>query len=173
MGCGKSTVAPHLARLLGFRAVDIDARVEARTGKSVPEIFASEGETAFREIERVVLRETAAMEKVVVSLGGGTLAFGGNDLLVRSAGVLVYLRVDFGTLLGRVREKGDRPLLLGRTGGTLGEDELRSAMERLFAEREPFYRRADVVIDAGDRGPERLAEVIARAVGGDPSRFTM
>jgi shikimate kinase len=162
MGSGKSTVAPLLARLLGFRSTDLDARIERGRGKTVTEIFSTGGEEEFRLLEREALLETAGMENVVVSLGGGTLGFGKNELFVRSAGTLVYLRVDFETLWSRVRDKEDRPLLAGPGGS----GQMRRRLEELFAVREPWYNRADLVIDAGDRPPETVAELIAAALAG-------
>jgi shikimate kinase len=170
MGCGKSTVAPRLAGLLGYGCVDIDESVEHEAGKTVSEIFATRGEREFRLLERRALLATGKMDRVVVSLGGGTLTFGENDSFVKSAGVLVYLRVDFDTLFSRVREKGDRPLLRGGAGHPPGAEEVKRTMEKLFAEREPSYRRADLVIDAGGRDPGAVAEAIAVAIGRGPVR---
>jgi len=168
MGCGKSTVAPRVARLLGFRSIDLDDGIERRTGKTVSEIFSEDGEAAFRALERAALLETGKMDRVVVSLGGGTLTFGGNREFVGSAGLLVYLRVDFETLFFRMRAKEDRPLLRESPGRAPDEAALRRTMVRLFAGREPYYNMADLVIDAGDRTPEALAEMIAAAVAGNP-----
>ncbi len=170
MGSGKSTIAPLLARIIGYGSVDIDTLIEDAGGKTITEIFSAGGEKEFRRLERAALLGTTGMEKVVVSLGGGTLAFGGNDLVVRSAGMLVYLRVDQGTLFSRVRDSADRPLLRGPGRPSPGPEELKNRMEKLFAERAPFYEKADLVVDAGDRDPGSLAEFIAAAVAKVPRR---
>lgn len=164
MGCGKTTVAPHLARLLGMPWIDLDAEIERRTGRSIAELFAGEGERRFREIEREVLVAAAGEPEAVVALGGGTIANEENFALVKSSGVLVWLRVDFESLYDRLEGKKDRPLLLRRPGGG-GRGELRETMRRLLAEREPFYRRADLTVTPASGDPAATAGEIAEALG--------
>jgi shikimate kinase len=164
MGCGKSTVAPHLSGILGFTCFDMDAEIEKRTGRTVGAIFTREGERFFRTVEREVLLETNSAQSVVVALGGGTIAGGENLAFVKSAGVLVYLREEFGVLFERLRLKTDRPLLAPRAGANAGDDALRATMLRLLAEREPHYLKADIVVTPDHAGPERTAAAIAAAL---------
>jgi len=161
MGCGKSTVAPLLSRILGYDCIDIDAMIENRQGKTVREIYSTEGEAAFRVLEKAALRETAEMKNVVVSLGGGTLVFGENHLFVKSTGRLIYLKVDFETLLSRIQTNEERPLVSGPSGSPPGAERLKQRMETLFAEREPYYNTADLVVEAGNRNPGEVATFIA------------
>ncbi len=165
MGCGKSTIAPPLSRILGAACFDTDMEVERRTGGTISGIFSREGEGSFRELEREVLFETAAKRSVVVALGGGTIASEENFAFVKSAGVLVYLRVDFETLFGRLRLKADRPMLAGVDGAPSTAEGLRERMNRLLADREPFYRRADLIVEPDREDPERSAAAIAGLLG--------
>jgi shikimate kinase len=165
MGCGKSTVAPLLAGLLGYDCLDIDAEIERRTGSTVSGIFARRGERAFRELEREVLFGTAGRRRLVMALGGGTAANEANFAFVRSAGLLVYLKVDFEVLFARLATKEDRPLLVtDDAGGGTPPERLRAAMRRLMSEREPYYERADVVVVPDPRDASRTAALIAGEV---------
>ncbi|HLF15657.1 MAG TPA: shikimate kinase [Bacteroidota bacterium] len=164
MGCGKSTVAPALAGILGFGCIDLDTEVERRTGETVSRIFALDGEAYFRGVEREVLFETGTRRSIVVALGGGTVANEENCTFVKSAGLLVYLQVDSETLFARLRRKEDRPLLSPRGGPGSDDVWFRETMSRLFLEREPFYRRADVTIMPDPDDPERTAARIADSI---------
>jgi shikimate kinase len=168
MGSGKSTVAPLLADLVGYEFLDIDAGIEAATGLTVGEIFSGEGEPGFRRMEREALFGTAARRSIVVAAGGGAIANEDSYAFVRSAGALVYLRVEFETLFGRLRTLRDRPLLTGAREGSVtgGDAVLRETMRRLLSEREPFYKRADIVIDPGPSDPRGTASRIAEALRG-------
>jgi shikimate kinase len=170
MGCGKSTVAPPLSRILGFGCFDMDVEIERRAGATISSIFTRRGEPFFREMERNVLFETAGRTSLVVALGGGTIADERNCAFVKSAGLLVYLSVDFETLFGRLKTKGDRPMLPHGGGTGTDEDRLRETMRRLFSEREPFYKRADLVVTPDPSDPERTAAAIARSIGPPPPR---
>lgn len=168
MGCGKSTVAPRLAAILGFGSFDIDLEIERLTGSTVSGIFERRGERVFREMEREVLFSTAGKRRLVVALGGGTVANEDNFAFIRSTGLLVYLRVDFELLCARLRTREDRPLLLTRgIAGVTPEERLRSAMKRLLEEREPYYERADVVVTPDPDDAGRTASLIA----GEVARF--
>lgn len=172
MGSGKSTVAPLLAGAMGAGFHDLDAEIERRTGKSVTGIFQQDGEAYFRRVEREALFGTAGLHAVVVALGGGTIANEENFAFVKSAGLLVWLRVDDETLFSRLKSKTDRPLLAPDAGPGSGaghnDDTLRNTMRRLLAVREPFYKRADIVIDSGSDAPATIASRIADQVSALP-----
>lgn len=110
MGTGKSTVGALVAKRLGRRFLDTDALVVERAGRPIPEIFAEEGEAAFREYELAVARDVGARWNLVVATGGGLLM---NPLCVealRERGRIICLSADVETILQRVRG-GTRPLL--------------------------------------------------------------
>jgi shikimate kinase len=162
MGSGKSTIAPLLAARLGYGCVDIDSMVETAAGLTVGEIFARKGETEFRRLERAALLATGSQRSLVVAAGGGAIVDEESCAFVRSAGLLVYLRADFETLYERLRTKRDRPLLAGADA----DGRLRETMRRLLSEREPFYLRADLVIDPDPSDPTAAASGIAEALRG-------
>jgi shikimate kinase len=146
MGSGKSTIAPLLAHAIGYDFLDIDAEIEKRVGKSITEIFQQRGEAFFRNIERAILQELPQKEHCVISLGGGTLAHNDNLHLIKSSGILVYLKADPEKLVHRLKNKTDRPLLKSADGTRLDETALRSRINQLMTSREPFYNQADLII---------------------------
>ncbi len=150
MGSGKSSIAPILANTLGYGSVDIDAEIERLTGKRVVEIFYDRGEDFFRSVERQLLEEVSTRHTCVVSLGGGTIAQGHNLHIIKSTGILVYLRLDAEHIFRRLKFKKNRPLLVQSDGSRLPDDELHARIEKLLAAREPFYSQSDIIITTND-----------------------
>ncbi|HEY7477294.1 MAG TPA: shikimate kinase [Actinomycetota bacterium] len=142
-GSGKSTVGRELAGRYGVPFVDIDEEVEREAGASVSEIFAREGESAFRAMEAQALLKASTHDPSVVACGGGIVLEPANRIALRNTGICVFLDVPLALLHERVRPAADRPLV--RHEGDL---------DRLFVEREPLYREfAGHVVDAsGDPG---------------------
>lgn len=110
MGAGKSTVAQKLATRLGWKAEDLDERIEEREGRPVSQIFSQEGEAFFRQVEHTALRELVPPRHVVVATGGGTFADASNRAVIASDGASVWLDVSFDTAVGRLPPDGVRPL---------------------------------------------------------------
>lgn len=151
MGAGKTTVGRELARRLGRRLVDTDDEIRRWTGRSIPEIFARQGEVAFRAYEATVVRQLAAVPDLVLSLGGGTVLSDDNVADLTLQGGLIMLDADLATLVARVGDGDGRPLLAGGVRGQL---------ERLLTERGPRYREvADVIVDAS-RPASRVTDEI-------------
>jgi shikimate kinase len=146
MGCGKSTIGPILANSIGYHFGDLDRLIETRNNKSVKRIFQEDGEEFFRAEELAVLEEIALRDKMVVALGGGTLAAPAAFASVARSGILIYLKVPPEELLKRLQHKTDRPLLMDENGNRLPEAALRARMMDLFTRREPLYERADVIV---------------------------
>ena len=164
MGSGKSTVGARLADVLGTRFVDLDWLVEARTGRTVAELFADGGERAFRVAEAGALAETTRGEAAVVATGGGTLANAANLGTAQAAGAVVWLRPSLGALAERLgRSRTARPLLAGPDGRPLAGSALRERVRAVLDAREPFYAQADVVVDA-DGPPDAVARTVAAAL---------
>ena len=153
MGAGKSTVGALLATRLGWPYSDSDAEVEQRTGTTVPEIFAASGESAFRAEEAEVLEAAVTSDgPLVVSVAGGAVLSADNRRLIRSAGVVVWLRAEVETLAARVGKGAGRPLL--------NPDPV-VALSRLYQERRPLYQElADVTIDVDKLSPGEIVERI-------------
>jgi shikimate kinase len=160
MGAGKSTLAPEVARLLGWASLDMDAEIERRRGTTVAELFERDGEAAFREEERRLAAELAARTELVVAAGGGAFAQEATRAALRAGAATVWLRCDLDTALARLAPDGRRPL--ARSRETIGP---------LFAAREPSYRLADHVVDAAADPPAVVARRIVDVVfAGRPSR---
>lgn len=165
MGSGKSTVGPRVAEKLGYRFVDLDEVIEARAGKSIPAIFQKEGEARFRSMEAAVLRETDDQEDLVVALGGGALAREENLHWALQHGAVVYLRVSPQELLRRLKADAvERPLLQDETGTRLPDARLQSRIATLLAQREPFYRRAHVVVETDGQAVDETVAALLDAV---------
>ena len=161
MGAGKTTVGEALAQRLGWRHLDSDAQVEANTGRTVPEIFAADGEAAFRlEEARALADAVAAEEPIVVSVAGGAVLDPANRDLLRRSGPVVWLRADPSTLAARVGSGAGRPLLDGDPAGNL---------RALYQARRPVYESlADLTIDVDGLEPGAVVDRVVdwRDAGG-------
>lgn len=159
MGAGKSTIGPRLAERLGRAFADTDHAVEARAGRSIPEIFERDGEAAFRRLEAEAIDEAAA-SGAVVALGGGAIAQPGAADRLLDVGEVVWLCVPPEVLVDRIGEGDDRPLLAG-----LDRAGRRARLEALLAERRPHYERADHRVDATGRTEDVVAAIEAALEG--------
>ncbi|MCB0996126.1 MAG: shikimate kinase [Acidimicrobiales bacterium] len=160
MGTGKSTVGRVVADRLGFEFVDTDHLIEARHGP-IPEIFAAQGEAAFRELEHEVATELAERSSVVVSTGGRLLLDPRNVAPLSETGRVVCLTASVDTILARVSADGlgERPLLSG--------EDPRGRIEQLLSDRAPAYACFTQVITDGLAAEEVADEVLA-AVTAEP-----
>ena len=157
MGSGKSSVGRELARRFGAPFVDVDERIESAAGCPIRDLFAREGEPAFREREKAALREILSVEGSVIATGGGAFADGENRALLRSYAPVVYLEAAVETLLERLAGDLGRPLLRG------GERE--EVVRELLSRREPGYRTADVTVRTDGRTVEEVAGQVAEWIG--------
>jgi shikimate kinase len=149
MGAGKTSVGRLLARNLGKQFHDSDQTIEARTGVKIPVIFEHEGEQGFREREAAVIDELTALHGVVLATGGGAVLREDNRRLLKSRGVVVYLRASVTELWNRTRHDRNRPLL------QTADPQARLA--QLYQERDPLYREtAHIVIDSGSQSLKAL-----------------
>ena len=154
MGTGKSRIGSLLARRLQREFIDTDRLIEKRARKSIAQIFAEDGEEAFRQLEHQCVRTAANQPRSVTALGGGAIVAQRNWDLVRRSGVLVCLEADVEVILARVSRREDRPLLAG-----LSQEEKRAKINRLLDERRPYYQRADVQFHTSDsERPESAAD---------------
>ena len=156
MGSGKTTVGRIVGERLGRRVVDSDQVIEARTGRTVREIFETDGEPAFRALETEALVEALTeQEPLVIAAAGGVVLSEQNRTALRdSPSKVVWLCADPATLVERVRSGGHRPLLDGDPEGTL---------QRMFAERSVLYRQvADAIVLVDGRS---FTDVVVAVLG--------
>jgi shikimate kinase len=160
MGAGKTSVGRRVARRLGWRHVDVDKRIERKAGRTIPEIFAADGEDGFRAIEREVLEALLRLPgRTVVSTGGGAVLSADNRALMRERGTVVWLRARPETLLARVGRGAGRPLLTDDPG---------EALRRIAAERRAAYdSAAHVVVDVDGRTADQVADAVLAAIQGE------
>lgn len=166
MGAGKSSVGKELAKLLFWSFFDLDTYIESKTGRKIPEIFASEGEAAFRKMECDALDEIlgnrgklpedgCAGKHLVLSLGGGTLTTGENAEKVAGETICIYLKASADTLACRLQGEAERrPMLAG--------GELRTRIGKLLKEREPIYEKTahHTIVTDGMSINEIAAEIV-------------
>jgi shikimate kinase len=149
MGAGKTSVGQCLAKMLGWRFIDLDQVIEEHEGRPIRDIFRDTGEPYFRDVERRELARAGSWKEVVIALGGGTFCEDHNRRVVQESGVSVWLDAPFDILYARCAGKDDRPLFTTR-----------EKMQALLEFRRPFYARADLIIDAGARPIDTIAEDI-------------
>lgn len=136
MGSGKTTCGKTLARRLGRDLLDTDAMIVEQAGKSIPEIFAQDGEPAFRDWETKICRQLAGREDLVIATGGGLVLRPENVALLKEAGVVVFLNRPADLIF-------DSTSMAGRPLAQDGKE----AFLKTFAVREPVYRSAaDVTV---------------------------
>lgn len=152
MGCGKSSIGRRLASIMGRRFVDMDAFIEERAKKSVREIFAAEGEEAFRRKEEEAALELSKRERQIIAAGGGTVLRQKNREALSETGIILMLDVPLPAIRERLKNDTVRPLLQ--------RPDRNAAIEALYLERTPQYlAAADAVVPAG-----APANVIAREI---------
>ena len=158
MGAGKTAVGTQLARQLAVPFVDSDDEIEKAAARSIPEIFARDGEPFFRQKETQVLLRLLRGAPCILSTGGGAFLADENRAAIADMGVSVWLRADLDTLWQRVRHKSSRPLL--RTANP------RATLAALLEAREPVYASATITVESRtgisvDQMAARVREALA------------
>jgi shikimate kinase len=158
MGAGKTTVGAAVADRLGRPFVDTDDVVEATTGQSVADIFATAGEEAFRSFERQAVADVcAAPVPSVIACGGGAVLDPANRRQLRDSGFVLWLQAPAAVLAERAGRSGTRPLLAG--GGA------QATLERMASVREAAYEAAaDATVSTGDRSVAEVADAVIAAL---------
>jgi shikimate kinase len=157
-GSGKTTIGRRLSKALGVGLLDTDVAIEERTGRSIADIFATDGEREFRRVEEEVVRAALTDHDGVVSLGGGAVTSPG--VCEALAGhTVIYLAISAREGVRRTGGNAVRPLLAGG-----GEAEKYSKFKDLMAKRIPLYRRvATIRIDTNRRNPGAVVrEILSR-----------
>lgn len=144
-----------MAGLLNAPWCDLDARVEAVTGRSVSAIFSAEGEAAFRRLEQGAIVAALDEPAQVIAAGAGWAAAPGNLAAVELRALIIYMSIDPADAAVRLRGDRSRPLL----EGVNPERRLRE----LLTQREPWYRLAAIEVAVGAGSPESVADAVATA----------
>jgi len=158
MGSGKSSVGRVLAEQLACPFVDLDSEIVAVAGRSINEIFAQEGEQAFRSRESECLDRVLTCGAVVIATGGGAVISDRNRSAMRSYGVVVNLVASLPAVLERLHGATDRPLF--------SDNNSANSVKSLMDDREHFYADADIRIDTDGKSVEDVSAEILRFVKG-------
>lgn len=142
---GKSTLGKELAKNLGFSFTDMDKLIETREQKTISEIFSTQGETHFRELERKTLHGFQPDQSMVIATGGGVPCFFDNMDYMKKHGISVFLNVELNDLAKRLykAQGNNRPLL----DKSQSEEAVIATIKKTFEERLPFYKQADIQVD--------------------------
>jgi shikimate kinase len=152
MGSGKSSVGHLAAEQLRFQFTDTDELIEARTGKTISDIFAGSGEATFRHIEHEAIQELRTRTRTVISTGGGVPMNPANMDSLREHSLIVCLWTSPEKCWDRVKGQSHRPLL--KDADPLGR------IRTLLAAREKFYRQADVLVNTEWRSIREVAQQV-------------
>ena len=151
MGTGKTTIGRLLADKLSMPFIDMDREIEQQTHKSIPEIFADEGEAYFRSLERDLVKKLAAQEGQIISTGGGIVLQPENISDFEKTGLVCCLHAQPECLLQRLEKDTSRPLLSGDKA---------EQIKALLAQRHDLYHAIKWGIHTDDKCPEEIAEEI-------------
>lgn len=167
MGSGKSSVGKELQTLTGCQFLDLDSYIEMKTESKIPDIFASKGEAAFRDMETEALKSIFKEKPtgyLILALGGGTLTNPESTKLVREFSTSIYLKASIDTLIENLKgASSGRPML----NGANSEEELRKRVEELMVKREHIYSEtADFIIDIDNLNdsPVSIAKEIQKVI---------
>jgi shikimate kinase len=139
MGTGKTAVGKELARSKKWKFLDLDELIELRQGRTIADIFAKDGEPAFRRIEKQALKEASREKKFIISCGGGIVTNIDNIKIMKETGRIICLSAKPEVILKRTSGSTHRPLL--------NVDNPKEKIELLLKLRSPYYARADKTID--------------------------
>jgi shikimate kinase len=156
MGAGKTSIGRRLALTLGLPFLDADTEIEAAAGLTIEEIFARDGEAAFRSGERRVIARLLDNPTHVLATGGGAFMDPATRALIRARAISIWLKADLELLYARVSRRGNRPLL--KNG------EPRTVLARLIEERYPIYAEADLTVQSVDGPPEATLEKVVETL---------
>ena len=147
MGCGKSTIANKLSKIIQIPFVDLDKIIEEKTNLTINQIFETQGEVYFRKLEHEVFVELLnSPDNMIIGLGGGTPCYANNhELLQREDVISIYLKASIETLFDRlVTNKSKRPLIADKS-----EDEMKEFIAKHLFDRSFYYNQAQhkVIVD--------------------------
>jgi shikimate kinase len=158
MASGKTTIGKLVAGRLGWTFLDLDEMIARAAGVAIPEIFAREGESGFRQREAAAVREAGMLRQTVIATGGGAACRDENLNTMLAVGSVVALGVSPEEAVRRAGGASGRPLLDGQSDPV-------AAARGLLERRAPFYARAHVRLETEGRTPDQLAGELLRTLG--------
>ena len=156
MGTGKSEVGRRVAARLARPFVDMDALIEQREGRTIPQIFAESGEAYFRRLEAALVRELAARRGLVIATGGGALIPEENRRAMVATGIVICLWADEATLIRRLEHDTSRPLL--------ARPDWKTYLKTLLDRRRPAYERLPYHVDTTGKTVDQVADEIVALI---------
>jgi shikimate kinase len=157
MGCGKSTLGRRLSQHTGLQFVDMDHYIEERNCKTIPRIFAEEGEAEFRNKERKALEELSQFNDIIIATGGGAPCFFDNIDVMNRSGKTIFMNIDPEILADRLlKSKTERPLIKGKS-----REELVAFIDETLKKRNEFYQQAHIQITRPDIDLNQLMSMIS------------
>lgn len=157
MGSGKSSVGPIVAERLGLSYFDSDQNIEEEQGRSVSDIFAKDGERAFRVLEEQAIEALLGEAQCVISTGGGAVTSASTRALIEEKAVGVWLNASSTEILKRIGDDTCRPLLQ--------VDDPKAVLDRLISERDAFYRGVDIHVETAGKSAQDVADEILGKLG--------
>lgn len=155
MGTGKSTISRQMAAITGYQEIDTDYEIAKKENMSIPEIFEKHGETYFRELETKFLQKMQKRRHCIVSCGGGMVLRQKNVELMKKNGVIVLLTATPETVLERVKNGKERPILNGHMNVAY--------IKKLMEKRQACYEAAgEIVIATDGRQTAEMAEELKK-----------
>jgi shikimate kinase len=150
MGSGKTTVGERLAEKTNLDLVDTDHYIEKKEGKTIREIFSEDGEAAFRQCEKVYLKELP-QKNIIITTGGGIVIQKENREWMKATGFVIYLHCEPKEILDRLRNDDTRPLL---------DKNKQNSIIQLFNDRLPLYEEADAKVDTTNKTIDNIVDEI-------------
>jgi shikimate kinase len=160
MGSGKTTIGRALSEKLGIPVIDTDEMIEKKAGKTIPAIFADEGEERFRKYEQEILKQLPTND-VIITTGGGMVISKENRSWMKKHGNVIFLSCSLDIIFQRLQSDTNRPLF----------SQNKEKMKELYEKRLPYYLEAAFTIDTSHKSVEEIVEDIVRMIkkqeGGD------
>lgn len=154
-GSGKTTIGKLLEKYLSeMKFVDTDEIIVKRENRSINDIFATDGEQKFREIEKNVVNEVSEKNNLIISTGGGVVLNKENMLNLKKNGLIFYLRTSPEVIAERLKNDDTRPLLK--------VDDLKEKLYKMLEVRGCLYETADITINTDELSPEKAAETVIK-----------
>jgi len=153
MASGKTQTGPELAKMIDYAFVDTDDVIEKAAKQSISSIFDENGEKAFRDIEKQVLKEISQHHSLVIATGGGIVTIPENWGILHQ-GIVIWLDLNLERSIKRLKADGNRRPLLA-------EDDLFKTFSQIYESRKPMYLESDLRIEVEDQSPYEVASMIA------------